>query len=85
MYPIHMETGYIPSPDIDMSSRKWDSIRIYIEEFHREFLDGIYTKENVEAFWNDPNFSTRSLQFPDDKTPPNFFVPLAMPIIVDGP
>lgn len=85
MYPIFMETGYIPSPDINMSSRKWDPIRIYIEEFHREFLADIYTQENIEAFWQDPNFSTRSLQFPDNNVPVNFFVPLAMPIMVGGP
>jgi hypothetical protein len=84
MYPIFMETGYIPSPDIDMSSRKWDPIRQYIE-FHREFLADIYTQENVEAFWQDPDLDPRSLQFSDPNVPINFFVPLVMPISVGGP
>jgi hypothetical protein len=70
--PYNINVGYIPPADFD--TEKYRGILQPNVEFLRTILEEVYTKDNVEAFWQ--TFDPSLLELNEPNLPANFIIPL---------
>jgi hypothetical protein len=69
--PYYLTIGWVPTEAINGRDYKTD-MEPQIN-FWRDLIEGVYTKENVEAFWQ--TFDPDLLSLNQDNLPENFLIP----------